>query len=294
MIKSMTGYGSAESVLNGRKYSVEVKSLNHRYLEISLRLPAVLAPLEMEIRKKISGSFFRGRVDATIKFETDTGEESGPLYELNVPRARAYYALLDRLRKELNMNDAITLGMVMEFKDIFVLAEQSHNLSAIWEELEEVLEKGIFALLEMRKREGETILKDLMARMHSIERYIHEIEQRAPLLVEEYKKRLRERIHEISSEVTLDETRLSQEVVLMAERSDITEEVIRLKSHISQFFELLRSNDAVGRNLDFLLQEMNREVNTIGSKSTDTEISRRVIDIKSELAKIREQVQNIE
>lgn len=294
MIKSMTGYGSAESTVNGRKYSVEVKSLNHRYLEISLRLPAVLSALEIEIRRRIGSSFTRGRIDATIKFELEKKENEGIGYELNVPLLRNYHALLERLREELNLADNITLNMMAGFKDIFVFTEQRFDISVIWEELKSVLDRGISALMDMRKREGEIVCQDLASRMELIARYVDDIASRAPQVIEEYQRRLRERIKEIAGDVMVDDVRLSQEIVIMAERSDITEEIIRLKSHISQFYDLLKSDDAVGRNIDFLIQEMNREINTIGSKSGDAALSRKVIEIKSELARVREQVQNIE
>jgi len=294
MIKSMTGYGRAESVVSGRKYTVEVKSLNHRYLEIALRLPSVLSPLEIEIRKRIGGRFARGRIDANIKFESEDKNGGGVGYELNVPLVRNYYALLDRLRNELNLEERITLNMMAAFRDAFVFTEQSFDMSVIWEELKDVLDGAIAALMEMREKEGETLYKDLIVRMELIANYVDDVASRAPQVVQEYQRRLHERIREIAGGVVIDDVRLSQEIVIMAERSDITEEIIRLKSHMSQFHGLLESNDAVGRNIDFLIQEMNREINTIGSKSSDAEISRKVVDIKSELARVREQVQNIE
>jgi uncharacterized protein (TIGR00255 family) len=198
------------------------------------------------------------------------------------------------LRGELGLKEEITLNMVAGFRDAFILKEPGLDLSAIWEELEVVLNKAMDALLEMRKKEGEVIYHDLILRIDLIMKSLNSIESRAPQVVLEYRKRLGERVKELTGGIVVDDLRLAQEVAIMAEKSDITEEIVRLKSHIIQFGDLLKGNDAVGRNIDFLIQEMIREINTMGSKSSDAEISKMVIDIKSELARIREQAQNIE
>jgi len=294
MIQSMTGYGRTEAVLNGKRYTVEIKSLNHRYLEISLRLPAVLSTLELEIKKKISGKLSRGRTEVNIRMDSEYGSVSEGRYELNLPLIRNYYELLGQLRGELGLKEEITLNMVAGFRDAFILKEPGLDLSVIWEELEVVLNKAMDALLEMRKKEGEVIYRDLILRIDLIMKSLNSIESRAPQVVLEYRKRLGERVKELTGGIVVDDLRLAQEVAIMAEKSDITEEIVRLKSHIIQFGDLLKGNDAVGRNIDFLIQEMIREINTMGSKSSDAEISKMVIDIKSELARIREQAQNIE
>jgi uncharacterized protein (TIGR00255 family) len=184
--------------------------------------------------------------------------------------------------------------MVAGFRDAFILKEPGLDLSVIWEELEVVVDKAIDALLEMRKKEGEVINHDLILRIDLIMKSLNSIDSRAPQVILEYRKRLGERVKELTGGIIVDDLRLGQEVAIMAEKSDITEEIVRLKSHIIQFDDLLKGNDAVGRNIDFLIQEMIREINTIGSKSSDAETSKMVIDIKSELARIREQAQNIE
>ena len=294
MIQSMTGYGRTESILNGRRYTVEIKSLNHRYLEMSLRLPAVLSTLELEIKKKISGKLSRGRTDVNIRMDSEYSSVSEGRYELNLPLIRNYYELLGQLREELGLKEEITLNMIAGFRDAFILKEPGLDLSVIWEELEAVLDRAMDALLEMRKKEGEVIYHDLILRIDLIMKFLNSVESRAPQVILEYRKRLGERVKELTGGLVVDDLRLGQEVAIMAEKSDITEEIVRLKSHIIQFGDLLKGNDAVGRNIDFLIQEMIREINTIGSKSSDAEISRMVIDIKSELARIREQAQNIE
>jgi uncharacterized protein (TIGR00255 family) len=248
----------------------------------------------LEIKKKISGKLSRGRTEVNIRMDSEYGSVSEGRYELNLPLIRNYYELLGQLRGELGLKEEITLNMVAGFRDAFILKEPGLDLSAIWEELEVVLNKAMDALLEMRKKEGEVIYHDLILRIDLIMKSLNSIESRAPQVVLEYRKRLGERVKELTGGIVVDDLRLAQEVAIMAEKSDITEEIVRLKSHIIQFGDLLKGNDAVGRNIDFLIQEMIREINTMGSKSSDAEISKMVIDIKSELARIREQAQNIE
>ena len=298
MIRSMTGYGRAEAVLGGRKYVVEIKSLNHRYLELSLRIPANLLPLELEIKKKINEQLIRGRIDVTIRRETYSGIsgiEDPRLFEVNLPLVKNYYDLLIQLKDLFNLKEDITLDMMAGLKDVFIPLETLEDeITVLWEGLAGVLSNAIAALIDMRQKEGEVLGQDLKARLYLINEHLDEIDARAPRIVLEYQKRLVERIRELMDGMVIDESRLSQEVAIMAEKSDITEEIVRFRSHIKQFFEMLKSPEAMGRKVDFLIQEMNREVNTIGSKSNDAEVSCHVIEIKSELAKLREQVQNLE
>lgn len=295
MIRSMTGYGRAEAVLGGRKYVVEIKSLNHRYLELSLRIPANLLPLEMEIKKKINEHLIRGKIDVTIRRETYSGIEGSRLLEVNLPLVKNYYDLLIQLKDLFNLKEDITLDMMAGLKDVFIPLETLEDeITVLWEGLAGVLSNAIAALIDMRQKEGEVLGQDLKARLYLINEHLDEIDARAPQIVLEYQKRLVARIRELMDGMVIDESRLSQEVAIMAEKSDITEEIVRFRSHIKQFFEMLKSPEAMGRKVDFLIQEMNREVNTIGSKSSDAEVSCHVIEIKSELAKLREQVQNLE
>ena len=295
MIRSMTGYGRAEAVLGGRKYVVEIKSLNHRYLELSLRIPANLLPLEMEIKKKINEHLIRGKIDVTIRRETYSGIEGSRLLEVNLPLVKNYYDLLIQLKDLFNLKEDITLDMMAGLKDVFISLETLEDeITVLWEGLAGVLSNAIAALIDMRQKEGEVLGQDLKARLYLINEHLDEIDARAPQIVLEYQKRLVARIRELMDGMVIDESRLSQEVAIMAEKSDITEEIVRFRSHIKQFFEMLKSPEAMGRKVDFLIQEMNREVNTIGSKSNDAEVSCHVIEIKSELAKLREQVQNLE
>jgi uncharacterized protein (TIGR00255 family) len=293
MINSMTGYGRSESVAGDKKYMMEIKSLNHRYLEISLRMPQILFPLELEIRKKISEQFSRGRIEAVIRIDSNNGQGTAK-YELNLPVIRNYYEMLVKLKQELNLQGDISLQTMVGLKDIFTQSEPAQDVTVLPAELGKVVDEAMLALKAMRTKEGENLSHDVMERVRSIERSADEIAQRAPQVVLEYQKRLMDKIRAITGEIILDEIRLNQEVAIMAEKSDITEEIVRLRSHIHQFDELVNGTETEGRKIDFLIQEMNREVNTIGSKSSDIDISRNILEIKSELAKVKEQVQNIE
>jgi len=294
MIKSMTGYGRGESATGDRKYIVEIKSLNHRYLDVSLRMPSTLFPFELEIKKRIGEQFSRGRIEAVIR--TDNGNEQGGenRYELNLPLIRNYHAMLLELKREFDLTDDITLQTLIGLRDVFIQCEPAVEVAVFSEGLEEAIDGAITALREMRSKEGENLCRDLMSRIDSIEHSLNVITARAPQIVMEYQNRIAERIKEITVGMAVDEIRLNQEVAIMAEKSDITEEIVRLGSHIHQFRELVSSDEAAGRKIDFLIQEMGREINTIGSKSNDLEISRNIVEIKSELAKLREQAQNIE
>ncbi len=294
MIKSMTGYGKAEAVLLDRKFMVEMKSVNHRFLEIALRVPGMLLPLEGEIKRRIGEQFSRGRIEATVRVESDASGEAPARFTLNLPLVRNYHALLGQLKDELHLGGEITLEMMAGFRDAFVPAETSQDPVALWEGLSNILAEAIRTLTEMREKEGETLKRDLTARLELIAGFLEGIAGKSPQVVLDYQKRLTDRVRELTGGMVVDEARLLQEVAIMAEKSDITEEIVRFRSHIDQFNDLLAVADAAGRKIDFLIQEMGREINTIGSKSGDAEISRSVIEIKSELAKLREQVQNIE
>jgi len=294
MIRSMTGYGRAEAVLAGKKFTVEMKSVNHRYLEISLRLPGVLSSFDTEIKKKIGEQFSRGRIEATIRVDSEGSAEGNGHLTLNLPLARNYHTLLCQLKEDLQLEGEISLSMVTGFRDIFVPMESVQDPAALWEGLANLLDEAIRTLTEMRAKEGESLQQDLTARLSLIASLLEAITGRAPQVVCEYQKRLGDRIRELTGDMAMDESRLLQEVAILAEKSDITEEIVRFGSHIGQFTDLLATGNGAGRKIDFLIQEMGREINTIGAKSNDTEISRNVIEIKSELAKLREQVQNIE
>jgi uncharacterized protein (TIGR00255 family) len=292
MIKSMTGYGRVETVQEGRNIIVEAKSVNHRFLEIFLRTPSALFPLEAEFKKKISERFKRGRIEVSIRLEGEGADVSK--VNLNLEIARDYFNVLNRLKAEFDLESPISLKTLAGFRDIFTPPSEMQLSPDFLNQVEKTFLESLAMLRDMRQDEGLAIFQDMDMRLKAITGIMEAVKLRAPQVVIEYQKRLAERIKELTAGYALDDARLTQEVAIMAERSDITEEIVRMHSHIGQFEELLQSGGTEGRKIDFLLQEMNREINTIGSKSSDVEITRQVIEAKSELGKLREQAQNIE
>lgn len=292
MIKSMTGYGRVDTLCGGRSIVVEAKSVNHRFLEISLRTPVVLNPLEMEYKKKIGERFKRGRIDVTIRLEGE-GTDTSRL-NLNMEVARDYFDVLSRLKNELDIQEPISLKSLISFRDIFTPPAETQLDADFLNHVGQTLQEALTLLVNMRQDEGIALFSDMQMRLRAIQETMATIQSRAPQVVLEYQKRLSERIKELTAGLEIDAGRLAQEVAIMADRCDITEEIVRMQSHIAQFETLLQSDDAEGRKIDFLLQEMNREINTIGSKGNDAEIAKQVIEVKSELGKLREQAQNIE
>jgi len=292
MIKSMTGYGRSEAAWQGKKIIVEMKSVNHRFLEISLRLPTVLFPMEAELKKKITEKCKRGRIEVSIRMEEENNSTAKA--HLNLEAARGYFEILSRIKEEFKLSDEVSLKTLASFRDIFTTTSEVQLSDDLVNVVNDSLREALSVMVQMRREEGIAMYEDMQGRLGAIRGLIDEIKARAPQVVFEYQKRLAERIKELTSGYQMDEGRLVQEVAIMAERSDITEEIVRLQSHIKQFEDLLQSDEAEGKKIDFLLQEMNREINTSGSKSNDLEIARRVIEAKSEMSKLREQAQNIE
>ncbi len=293
MIKSMTGYGRAETILGEKKIAVEIKSLNHRYLETSLRLPNALSFLEMELKKKIAAKFSRGKVEVVVRMDAGVAADKGAGVDLNLPLLKNYHALLCRMKEELALPGEVNLAVMSTFRDVFVAREEEY-LDGLWQKLEVLVDEAVAMLTAMRAKEGETLVRDLQTRLASVEKVLDTVQDRVPQVLKAYQKRLKDRVRELAGDLEIDAGRLMQEVAIMAEKSDITEEIVRFRSHIDQFRGMLASDEAAGRKIDFLIQEMGREINTIGSKSNDAEISLAVIEIKSELGRIREQVQNLE
>jgi len=292
MIKSMTGYGRAEAVCQNKNIVVETKSVNHRFLEIFLRTPSALFPLELEYKKKISEKFKRGRIEVFVKLDGEGTDVSK--VNLNLEIARDYYNALNRLNEELCLQSPITVQTLTGFRDIFSPPAETQLDADFLKQVEKTFLEALDILAGMRQDEGLVLFQDMQMRLKEIAVTMEKINSRAPQVVLEYQKRLSERVKELTEGYTLDDARLAQEVAIMADRTDITEEVVRMKSHIAQFETLLQSEGAEGRKIDFLLQEMNREINTIGSKVGDVTITGHVIEVKSELGKLREQAQNIE
>ena len=290
-MKSMTAYAKGEKIWESLTFTLEIRTLNHRYRDIVLKVPQRLFLLEERIKRLISTYIQRGRVDCIVKMSGNTNELN--TIAINWEAARAYKRLLELLKAGLSLKGEITIDMFLGVKDIFTTDEKENDIELLWPPLEEALREVLEKINEMRKKEGENLKEDLEKRLKYVNELVEAIENQAPKVIEHYRQRLKQRIKEfIKQEV--DENRLLQEVVFLAERSDITEEIVRFKSHLKQFANLLNTDEPIGRKLDFLLQEMHREINTLGVKANDTFISQQVVEIKTELEKMRQQVQNIE
>lgn len=291
MIKSMTGYGKANQEIDFRKYQVEIKSVNHRYLDISVRLPRELNYLEDYIKKAISAKIKRGKIDVFITFENNSKE--GKEIKINTQLAKNYIAELRKLANEENLLTDIQVTEIAKYPDVLSIQENQDD-EKIKFELLKVVEESTDNLIGMRKAEGEKIAEDLNKRLDIIQEKINELDKFSTGLIEEYVVKLEERIKQILKEQEIDKNRLAQEVVIYADKCSIQEEITRLNSHIAQFKNILQSDEAVGKKIDFIIQEMNRETNTIGSKSNSLDVTNGVIDMKTEIENLREQVQNIE
>lgn len=292
MIRSMTGFGRGESTGDTGKFIVEMKSVNHRFSEIMVRMPKGLVVLEDRVRRLVAEKVSRGRVDIFINRE-DSGLRQRHL-KVDKDLAMAYYNALKELGREIGSNAEITAETLTRLPEVFSLEEVEEEADALWPGLQEALLGALASLIAMRETEGRTLSQDLLYRIGLIEGLMSTVRDRAPSVAEEYRRRLEKRLEELLPGTAVDPTRLATEVAMFAERSDITEELKRLESHLEQFRTIVLSGDSVGRKLDFLLQEINREINTIGSKAGDLAIAQAVVEAKSELEKIREQVQNIE
>ena len=291
MIKSMTGYGKALLSQNSRDYQIEIKSVNHRYLDISVKMPRQLSYLEEEVKKEISKKIKRGKVDVLITFENNSAE--GKEIKINTELAKMYIKELRNLAEQENLQANIEVTDIINIPEILIIQNNQED-EAIKNEVIEVTKIATEKLFNMRQIEGEKISEDLKRRICSIEQKVNEISEISTGLIEEYVVKLERRIKELLSNKDIDENRLAQEVVIYADKCSIEEEITRINSHIVQFRDLLNSEEAIGKKLDFIIQEMNRETNTIGSKSNSLNITNGVIDIKTELENIREQIQNIE
>jgi len=287
----MTGYGKAESSDEQGKITVEMRAVNHRYGEISVKLPRALICFENEVRKVVSGRLKRGKIDIFIQLETVA---AGRPPVVNTSLARDYYAAFSTLNKELGIVEPIPLQLIISQKDVLAVSENDLEAEGMREQLLSVVESAVDAMETMRLREGRELLEDLRMRRVTLTRLIEGISRRTALVPAEYAENLSQRLAQFEVKNMPDEARIAQEVVLMADRCDITEELVRFASHLVQLDAALESSEPVGRKLDFLLQELGREVNTIGSKANDSEIASCVVELKAELEKIREQIQNIE
>jgi len=292
-MKSMTGYGRGECARDGVKVTVELSSVNRKSGEITLNLPRDLEPLEAQVRDEINKRISRGRLN--VRVAVHAGADAAAAVKVNTALARAYAAEFAKLCKELRLADGVTLAALMRAPGVLEAEEDPADAESFWPSVQAALQQGLDALVKMREREGEHLAQDLAARIELIRAAAGRIGAQAPQVQVQFRARLLERIKAAGLEgIAADDERMLKEVVLFADRSDITEELMRLQSHFKQFADCLKAKEPVGRTLDFLSQEMNREINTIGSKAQDAVISREVVQVKAELERFREQVQNVE
>lgn len=291
-VKSMTGYGRGEYVAEERKFTVEMKSVNHRYNDMTIKLPRTLAGLEDKIKKRIMQKVFRGKTDVYISFETFSAADMD--VKLNEVLAAAYLEKLRLLQEKLGLAQGRELELVARFPDVITVEKAQQEEAVIWEALSPALEEALERFVSMREIEGENLKKDILLKGERIKALVAEVKERSPLVVVEYQEKLQNRLKDLMGGVEVDPQRIATEVAVFADKGCVDEEVTRLESHLVQLKDILEKGGQVGRKLDFLVQEMNRESNTIASKANDIQIVKATIELKSEIEKIREQIQNLE
>jgi uncharacterized protein (TIGR00255 family) len=292
LIRSMTGYGSAEIQREGQRLSAEVRSVNHRFCEVSIRAPKLVSPFEDQVRQLVQERFARGKINLSITW-IGVGE-TGETLRVNDAVADQYVQLLGRLRERYHIDSGLDLRTLAGLPDVFLWEHTALSDDETWGFLQEVVNRACDNMSTMKGREGEALARDFAKRLDLIRNELDRIAERAPLRPQEAKDRLMTRLKPLLADVEMDPLRIAQEVAMLADRLDCTEECVRLAAHIDQFRSLIEGPELAGRKLNFLLQEMNREGNTIGSKANDVDMARAVIVIKEELERLREQVQNVE
>lgn len=292
MVKSMTGYGRGEAVKGGRTITVEVRSVNNRYLDCTVKMPRIYIFAEDAIKARVQNSISRGKVDVFVTIgQSEDGDTS---VSLNKSVADGYYKALCDLRDTYSLRDDLSVSLLSRFPDVFLVEKTQENLEAVAADLCAVTDLALADFDAMRTREGEKLSEDIRGRAKTIEDLTAFVEARSPGIVADYRTKLQAKMAEVLQNKQLDESRILTEAAIFADKVAVDEETVRLRSHLSQLGHMLSQGGAVGRKLDFLIQEFNREANTIGSKCNDIETTRRVVDIKAEIEKIREQVQNLE
>lgn len=293
MAISMTGFGRGEYKDDNYYFLVECKTINHKYADINIRMPRKILFLEEKVRNSVKNYIRRGRADIYIKFEVIGNEDIS--LKLDEDLAAQYVDILKSIKDKFDLSDDISVMSVAKFPDVVSTEEKEEDEDLIWSKLNEAIEESFTRLKEMRIEEGNKLAEDIVMRCDYLSKYIEEIEGFSDRVVEDYREKLNTRISDLVEDPSvIDESRLAQEVAIYADKSSITEEIVRFKSHIDQLKKTVIKNESIGRKIDFLIQEMNRETNTIGSKSSDLNITNLVVEVKSELEKIREQIQNIE
>jgi uncharacterized protein (TIGR00255 family) len=291
MIRSMTGFGAGRGAVNGEEVDVEVRSVNHKYCEVKARLPRELSALEHEVVRSVKERLARGGVDVAVR-RTAAGSLVAP--RVDVGLAESYARAFAEVQARLGLPGAVTLADVISAEGVVRLDERAIDIEVVGEALRRAVSAALTQLVTMRAREGEALARDLVARLEELERLIGRVSELAPQAVDQYRARLSERIAELTRGLPVDPARLAQEVAVFADRTDVAEEITRLRSHVGQVRALLGVSEPAGRKLDFLVQEMHREANTIGSKSQNADIAGVVVSLKAEIERMREQVQNVE
>lgn len=292
MLRSMTGYGKHEAIIKGKNILVEIKSVNSRYFEFVSKIPRGLSFLEYDIKRFINKKILRGKVDVFVSIQTLENDDTEVL--INHSLAEAYIKALQSLKDEYSLKDDLSVSTISKYSDIFTVKSSNNNEDEILEDVLSVVKISLDKLMSMREKEGENLKADIKLNFEKIEKILAIIEEKSPIIISNYEERLMSRISELVADYNIDKERVMAEVAIFADKIDINEEIIRLRSHLKQLKLMIESDKSVGRKMDFIVQEMNREINTIGSKSPDLDVSHMVVEIKSCVEKIREQVQNIE
>lgn len=292
MIFSMTGYGRVEETLHNRTITVELRSVNNRYLDCTVKLPRLYFFAEESVKARVQKYISRGKVDVYISVDQRGTEDIS--VSLNRPLAEGYLAAMRAMGKTFGLQDDITISALSRFPDVFIMEKEQPDTELLTADICKVLDLALESHAFMRRREGNRLVEDIKARLSELSALADKVELRSPLTVAEYRTRMEQKMREVLDHMDIEESRILTEVALFADKVAVNEEVVRLRSHLDQAADLLEADGPVGRKLDFLLQELNREANTIGSKGNDVEMARLVVDMKAELEKVREQVQNIE
>lgn len=289
-MNSMTGYGKGVAESAGRKVGVEIKSVNHRFLDMNIKLPRTLGFAEDIIRSEVKGAVTRGHLDIYVNYE----RESGGKISMDEQLARDYCTMAAKAAMKFSITNDLSVSALFRMPEVVVVKEEDEDEEAVGKLVEQAVREALNGLSVMRAKEGEMLMRDFSEKLANISAFVDEVEKLAPVTVEEHKNRMRERITEMLGDIAFDEARLMNEAAFFADKVAVDEEIARLRSHIAHFGDICRAKGALGKKLDFIVQEMNRETNTIGSKCSDSKIAQCVISAKCEIEKVREQVQNVE
>jgi uncharacterized protein (TIGR00255 family) len=292
MIRSMTGYGRGSIEMDGRSYTIEIKSVNHRYCDLNIKIPKSLLPLEDRIRKTVQSRLNRGKIDLFVTQNLFDKKDVSAF--LNKSLADSYFSCLTEIKERYNLRDDVSLSLISKFPEVITTKQEDEDVEELWDGLESALNNALDMMVQMREREGLKLTEDIIIKCKGIKDKVLIIEDKSSDIVQEYTDKLKLRLNDLLKDYKVDENRLAMEVALLADKASIDEEIVRLKSHLIQVKETLELDEPVGRKLDFIIQEMNRETNTIASKADNLDVINIMLSIKNEIEKIREQVQNLE